>query len=61
MSLDISKLDIHKVISSEIFDFEYAVMVETAIHKHHNEKTSIPVYTPSEFLEGHRKSNELIL
>ena len=59
--LDTTALDIRKVISSELSDFEDAVMVETAVRsradcivtrntKDYN-KAPIPVYTPAEFVK----------
>lgn len=59
--LDTAGLDCRKAISSEVSDFEAAVMVESAIRAEVNcivtrnlkdfEKSPIPVYTPSEFLD----------
>lgn len=59
--LDTASIDIKKAISSEITDFEDAVMVETAIRSKIDcivtrnikdyAKSSIPIYSPAEFLK----------
>ena len=59
--LDTASIDIKKAISSEITDFEDAVMVETAIRSKIDcivtrnikdyVKSSIPIYSPAEFLK----------
>ena len=59
--LDTTSLDCRKAISSEMNDYEDAIMVETAIRSEMDcivtrnvkdyVKSSIPVYDPSEFLK----------
>ena len=59
--LDTAGLDCRRAISSEISDYEDAVMVESAIraevdcivtrNKRDYEKSSVPVYSPAEFLD----------
>lgn len=58
--LDTNGLDCRKAVSSEIPDYEDAVMVETAIHSEMDcivtrnvrdySKSTVPVYQPPEFL-----------
>ena len=59
--LDTAGLDCRRAISSEISDYEDAVMVESAIraevdcivtrNKRDYEKSVVPVYSPAEFLD----------
>ena len=59
--LDTAGLDCRRAISSEISDYEDAVMVESAIraevdcivtrNKRDYEKSLVPVYSPAEFLD----------
>ena len=59
--LDTTGLDCRKAVSSEVSDFEDAVMVESAVRAEVDcivtrnlkdfEKSPIPVYTPSDFLD----------
>ena len=59
--LDTAGLDCRRAISSEISDYEDAVMVESAIraevdcivtrNKRDYEKSSVPVYSPAELLD----------
>lgn len=59
--LDTAGLDCRRATSSEISDYEDAVMVESAIraevdcivtrNKRDYEKSSVPVYSPAEFLD----------
>jgi len=64
--LDTTALDIYNAISTEISDFENAVMIETASrckvncivtrnNKDYN-KAPVPVYTPAEFIEMLKKT-----
>lgn len=65
--LDTTGLDIRKAISSEIPDFEDAVMIETALRSGMDcivtrntkdyDESPIPVYTPKEFVELLTDSN----
>ena len=66
--LDTASLDCRKAISSEISDYEDAIMVETAIRSGMDcivsrnvkdyAKSSIPVYEPSSFLSILEAENE---
>ena len=66
--LDTASLDCRKAISSEISDYEDAIMVETAIRSGMDcivtrnvkdyAKSSVPVYEPSAFLSNLEAENE---
>ena len=65
---DTTALDIRKAISSDISDFEDAVMIETAVrsgvdcivtrNKKDYSSAPIPVYEPSEFVEQLTETSE---
>lgn len=65
--LDTTGLDIRKAISSDVSDFEDAVMTESAVRSEMNcivtrnikdyRKSGIPILSPSEFIDLLEKSN----